>query len=749
MEQGKYMKIIHLISGGDVGGAKTHVLSLLRGLGEAHQVLLVCFMEGPFAQEAREMGIPVQVLAGWNLVRVKKRLEELIRLERFELVHCHGSKANLMGVLLKRRIQVPVITTIHSDPKLDYLGRPLSNLTYGTANRAALRHLDDWICVSGQLRDMLLESGADPKATFVINNGVDFSNLHVPVERDEFWKIHGLALTADSVVFGVAARISPVKDIGSMIRAFSKAVAQEPGIRLAIAGDGEQRKELEQLAEKLCPPGTFVFLGWISDTASFYHALDVNMLTSLSEGLPYAIPEGARMSCATIATRVGAVPRIVVDEETGFLVQPGDVDAIADRMLRLARNRELREKLAQSIFEKVRREFSVDATVQTQVEIYQTILRRSRRMARKKDGVLICGSYGNSNVGDETILESILQQLRARDADMPICVMSKTPGQTAKKMNVSSIYTFSHGKTNRRMKHAKLFISGGGSLIQDATSTRSLWFYLYSIWAAHRQKCRVMMYGCGIGPVGKKLNRRLVTKVLNACVDLIALRDPDSARELESLGVNRPELHVTADPALLQTVPQDSEAAYELYRKESGLERGKKYCLFALRPWGTAKRRLAAFAAAAEYGWKTYGMIPAFFLLEPNKDLEITQTVASMVRCPKLILPPVRDGGVTCALMRDVSMVVSMRLHALIFAAGQGVPVVGISYDPKVSGFMDYLDQKNYVTLEEATEENLCRLMDQASSNRFWETKEDSIVRLRELAGQNGDLAWRLLQTSE
>ena len=155
--------------------------------------------------------------------RVKKRLEELIRLERFELVHCHGSKANLMGVLLKRRIQVPVITTIHSDPKLDYLGRPLSNLTYGTANRAALRHLDDWICVSGQLRDMLLESGADPKATFVINNGVDFSNLHVPVERDEFWKIHGLALTADSVVFGVAARISPVKDIGSMIRAFSKA----------------------------------------------------------------------------------------------------------------------------------------------------------------------------------------------------------------------------------------------------------------------------------------------------------------------------------------------------------------------------------------------------------------------------------------------------------------------------------------------------------------------------------------------
>ena len=90
-----------------------------------------------------------------------------------------------------------------------------------------------------------------------------------------------------------------------LIRAFAAAVSQEPGIRLAIAGDGEQRKELEQLAAKLCPAGTVAFLGWLTDTDSFYNALDVNMLTSLSEGLPYAIPEGARMHCATISTHVG------------------------------------------------------------------------------------------------------------------------------------------------------------------------------------------------------------------------------------------------------------------------------------------------------------------------------------------------------------------------------------------------------------------------------------------------------------
>lgn len=336
------MRVIHLISGGDVGGAKTHVLSLLQGLNQAHRVLLVCFMEGPFAQEAREMGIPTQVLPGWNIPRIICRLEELIRTEHFQIIHCHGSRANLMGYLLKKRVQAPVVTTIHSDPKLDYLGRPLSNLTYGAANRAALRHLDDWICVSRQLRDMMVEAGVDPRAAFVINNGVDFSHIHAPVGRGDFWKAHGLQVEPDSVVFGIAARISPVKDIGSLIRAFAAAVSQEPGIRLAIAGDGEQRKELEQLAAKLCPAGTVAFLGWLTDTDSFYNALDVNMLTSLSEGLPYAIPEGARMHCATISTHVGAVSRIVIDGETGFLVQPGDVEALTERMLRLTRDGALR-----------------------------------------------------------------------------------------------------------------------------------------------------------------------------------------------------------------------------------------------------------------------------------------------------------------------------------------------------------------------------------------------------------------------
>ena len=97
------MNIMHLISGGDVGGAKTHVLSLLKGLTKTETVRLVCFMEGPFAEEAREMGIDTLVFASGNILSVVDQIADMIRREGFQIVHCHGSRANLMGTLLDRK----------------------------------------------------------------------------------------------------------------------------------------------------------------------------------------------------------------------------------------------------------------------------------------------------------------------------------------------------------------------------------------------------------------------------------------------------------------------------------------------------------------------------------------------------------------------------------------------------------------------------------------------------------------------
>ena len=113
------MKIIHMISGGDVGGAKTHVLSLLAGLNKTEDVHLICFTEGAFAQEARRLGIPTTVLCDGSLLSVRRRILAMIRHDGYQIIHCHGARANLMGMLLRRRAGIPVISTIHSDYRLD------------------------------------------------------------------------------------------------------------------------------------------------------------------------------------------------------------------------------------------------------------------------------------------------------------------------------------------------------------------------------------------------------------------------------------------------------------------------------------------------------------------------------------------------------------------------------------------------------------------------------------------------------
>ena len=734
------MKIIHLISGGDVGGAKTHVLTLLQTLCRENQVLLTCFMEGDFSRDAEKLGIPVKIMPSRNLPRVCHDLVKLIRQEQFQMVHCHGSRANLIAALIRDRISVPIVTTIHSDPKLDYMGRPLANFFYGSGNAWALKRLRYREGVSGPTCRMLTERGFSPLHTFEICNGVDFSDLSVPVDRESFLDSIGLQRKPDSVVFGIAARISPVKDMKTLVRGFAKAAEQEPGIRLVIAGEGEERQSLEALTAELNLRSKVVFAGWLKDTASFYNAIDVNLLTSLSEGFPYAIPEGARMHCATIATNIGGIPQVIFPEETGLLFRPGDVEALAEHMLRLARDGALRKSLGDALFQYVRENYSLEATGRRQMGIYEKILRLEDRRNLPRDGVLICGSYGNGNAGDDTILRSIVHQLREKDPLLPICVMSRKPVETALQTDTDTVYSFSLWKTMGRMRKATMFVFGGGSLIQDVTSTRSLLYYLWAVSTAHALGCRVMMYGCGVGPVHRKRNRRLAGRVLNRAVDYVTLRDPDSLQELRDLGADRVPARVTADPALLS---ETRDRGMETYLKHAGIQKDGKYCLFALRPWKLERRQIAAFAAAADYAYDTYGMTPVFFMMEPAKDREITERVRAKVGVPCLVLPPLEDDSAICTLMCRMELVVSMRLHALIFAASQGVPVVGVAYDPKVSSFLDYMGQECCILPGEITDGNLLDQIDAAVSGEA--ATEAIVTRMRALAAQNGEVAWSLL----
>ena len=736
------MKIIHFISGGDVGGAKTHVLSLLHGLMQTQTVQLVCFMEGEFAQDARRLGIPTEIVKSRNVLRDAAQLAARIREEGFDVVHCHGSRANMMGALMRRKLEIPVVTTVHSDYRLDYLGRPLHRLTFGTINTIALRFLDDYIGVSDAMAQLLIHRGFDPQRMYAIYNGVDFSSLEAAMTREEYFDSIGLQRQADSVVFGIAARISPVKDMGTLVRAFAETVKVCPSARLVIAGDGEQAQEIRALARELCPQGAVCFAGWVSDTDSFYHAIDVNVLTSLSETFPYALTEGARMHCATIASRVGGIPALIDDQINGFLFPPQDVQALAQCMVQLAQDATLRQQMAQALFEKTRRQFSVEATVARQVEIYTQICRRFARRARKRDGVLICGAYGRRNAGDDAILRAIVAQMKDIDEDIPVYALSRRPRETKMRYRIGACHIFNIFKFVRIMRHTQLYISGGGTLIQNVTSDRSLMYYLSNIRWAHRTGNHVMMYGCGIGPVNGNWSRRRAAKMINHCVDTVTLRDQNSLDELKRMGVDRPDIRLTADPALLLTACDQQTAKSVLL--SNGLQEGQRYVMFVPRPWQRFSEHVADFAAAAEYVYRQHGMIPVLFALEPDTDQRAVNQISQQITCPKVLIRAPEDSGAILALMQRMEVVVSMRLHALVFAAGQGVPLVGIVYDPKVNGFLDYMGQSNYVQLDALNAPLLQQMIDRALTDPGGAGA--SIGRLQELAKENETIARRALE---
>lgn len=734
------MKVIHLISGGDTGGAKTHVHSLLQNLSRGMDITLVCFRGGPFAREAAELGIETRVCSG-GFFSALREVRRMIAEEGFELVHTHGSRANLAGAILRSTCGRPVVSTIHSDYRLDYMGRPLAAATYGVLNVLALRRIKYHVGVSDAMRDLLISRRFPRETTFAIYNGLDFSREPKRHDRAAFCARVGANVAPGDIVVGAAARLDPVKDLATLVRGFAAAREGHPELKLIIAGEGPERPALEALAEELGVRGAVTLAGWLDDMEEFYSALDINTLSSLSETFPYALTEGAAYRLPTVASAVGGIPRLIEDGKTGFLFAPGDWEKLGARLAQLASDPGLRERLGAAVHERAAREFSVEATCREQRAVYEEILERE---ARGRSGVVICGAYGMGNSGDEAILDAIVAEMRAIDPLMPLTVMTRDPAGASARLGLTAVHTFNFPRFLAVMRRRALYINGGGSLIQDVTSRRSLWYYLFTLRAAKRLGCKVMMYGCGIGPVKRPGGVERTRRVLNSCVDAITLREPDSIEELARFGVTKPEIILASDPAL--TLPSAPAEEVDTALEAAGAAPGGKYICFALRLWPGFGEKAGVFAAAARHAHEAYGLTPVFLPINHLDDGQAAALVAEKLGdTPHVLLPGPMSSALVIGLMSRMQVVVSMRLHGLIFAAGQGVPLIGVSYDPKVTAFLRCVDA-GCVPLEGLEEGELCRLIDGAAARSGDAAAlEENVRKLRAIEHRSMETAARLL----
>lgn len=745
------MKVLHIIGGGDVGGAKVHVLSLVKELGKYIDVKIISLRPGAFADDARSMGINVEVVKTGSVFADIKRVIRIIRDEGYQIVHSHGAKANMFTLAVKKFTGLPTVTTVHSDYKLDYMHSIAKRLTFGSINSVALRHIDYYIGVSGNFKRMLIDRNFNPDNIFTLYNGMDFSKSLKTCSRKELSEKYRLDLADNDIIVGIAARLYPVKGIDTLINAAKLVLEKNPSVKFLIGGDGEDRKALEKQAASLGISQGVFFLGWLDDPYELMSNVDISVLTSISESFPYSILEGAKFGKATISSNVGGIPDLIENGVNGYLFNPGDYEKLAGYILELASNGDKRREMGEKIYQKASTCFSLDSMCKTQLDIYSSILQQHAESLRKAQGydVIISGYYGFRNIGDDAMLAAIINNLRLYKPDIKMIVLSKDPVDTHRTYGVDSINRLNLFYIFGIMRSARLFIYGGGNIIQDNTSTRSLLFYLGTIWLAKKMRLKVMFYANGIGPLNKNINKKFTKTIINK-VNVITLREELSLRELQSLRIDKPRIILTADPALTVTASGHSDAG-AIFEKE-GIPSEGPFVGFSVRKCPghenyEHEKYEEVIAQAADYMIERYGIKPVFIPMQYPVDVAIVENVVSKMKGKGYIIKNMYNFSQTLGVISKMEMLVGMRLHALIFAASQGIPLVGLVYEPKIEGFLHYIRQASAGHVKQLEFDRLKGVIDQVWNHRnaIKEQLKGDVEKLKEKALENAKIAVELM----
>lgn len=376
------MKIIHFISGGDTGGAKTHVLSLLKNLLKMNtDVSLLCIMEGIFTEEAKALGIPVKIIPQQKRydIRVFGKIAEYINNSGADLVHCHGARANYITMFIRGRVKIPMITTLHSDYKLDFAGNFKKNLIYTPINAIALRRFSCILTVTKAFRDMMEKRGFRPERLKVIYNGIDMENIPPVIPKDKFLDRFAPDVPKDKQLVGIAARFSQVKGVDIFIKAAETVLEKRRDTAFLIAGEGDDEKALKDYVKEKGLKDIF-FLGMLDYDVidSFYNAIDINVLSSYSESFPYALLEGGRRKKASVSTLAGGVSEMITDGKTGLLSPVGDYKDLGRNIERVLDDPKLKNMLGENFYDSIDKNFSLAAMAKRHIKIYDEVIKNEK-----------------------------------------------------------------------------------------------------------------------------------------------------------------------------------------------------------------------------------------------------------------------------------------------------------------------------------------------------------------------------------
>lgn len=374
------MRIAHIIKVTRISGAERHLLFLLEGLrarGVDARMIILVERDRPMDEmmaAAAERDIPIARLpinrdADLALLW---RLRRALRGIKPDIAHTHLIHADLFGFAAARLARVPAtVSSRHLDDAFRYRAR------WRRINRRLWRLFDAGIAISAAMKQFVLEiEGAPARKIHVVRYGMKtrwLSDEAIAAARRDLRA--ELKLPADAQLLGMACRLVEQKGIPYALEALRRIRDDFPRAHLAIAGDGEKAGELRRLASMLGIADRVHWLGWRADAAQLMAAYDVFLLPSLREGFGLVLLEAMSRRVPIIASHVGAIPEVVIDGETGILVQPRGVDELAGAMARLLEDRALRKYMGLLGAARLEEQFSVERMVDGAIAVYEEALR--------------------------------------------------------------------------------------------------------------------------------------------------------------------------------------------------------------------------------------------------------------------------------------------------------------------------------------------------------------------------------------
>lgn len=661
------MKVLMLTDRMETGGAETHIALLSEGLTEMGAEVTILSAGGAAADNAQAHGIkqlrvPIVTHNPFRLLRLRCMLVQLVKRERYDVLHAH---ARIPAFLMRglKRYGCAEIVTVHARFKNTMLLRRLCN--WGTCTIAVSEDLRTYVCAT---------YGIPAEQVHVVANGID-CNRFTPQAR-----IHDVLRDGSKHPIRIlfASRLDEDCALGAelLCRIAPALHRRSANIRISIAGGGNALARIRTLAEEInhtIGEEIVTVLGAVAEMSSLLGVQDIFV------GVSRAAMEAAACGCAIVLCGNEGYFGILTAENahrahlTNFCCRDcrtAGTYRLQNDLLFLLESAEARKRYGDEARDLIVHRFGHERMCRETLTLYHRSL-----IPKGNRHIVVCGYFGCGNIGDDLILQGFLRELRDIAPNVRVTALTDRPRHQSKRFGVTCRARRNPFSVLFSFARADAFLCGGGSLLQNATSNRSLLYYLHLLRLSQRLgKCTVL-YSAGIGPLQGKRARQRTTRVLRRCA-YISLRDPESMRSLERWGVDRALLHAGADMAFLAPCPPTSRTTAIL--SENGIVQNRRYFCVILKGGAFCSNVRRMVVAAARMIAKRHILLPVFLVFDRNRDARASAVAAKEI-CGSML--PLREPADATAILSYAQFAVTMRLHALILSSIAAIPAVGICSD--------------------------------------------------------------------